>query len=81
MVFGRHIGNVKGQEMEYSAVRAGSKIWRHDANSFGRMWDHVGRETGTTWKTWAELYDVDKGQEKWVEDGTKLMRFEVERVA
>lgn len=81
MVFGRHIGNVKGQKMENSAVRAGSNIWRHDANSFGRMWDQVGRETGTTWKTWAELYDVDEGREKWAEDGTKLMRFEVERVA
>lgn len=58
VVFGRQIGNVKGHEIEYTA-RAGAKIWLHNADSLGRMWDHVGKETGTAWRTWAELYDVD----------------------
>lgn len=34
-----------------------------------------------TWKTWVELYDVDKVQGKWTPDGSKMLGFEVERFA
>ncbi len=79
VAFGRQIGNVKGQEIEHTA-RDGGKIWQHDTSSFGRMWDQAGKETGTSWKTWAELYEMDKGQ-TWAVDGSKMLRFEVQRVA
>ena len=65
-----------------NTARDEAKIWRRDANSFERMWHQAGKGTGTTWHTWAELYDVDSGQKTWfAPDGTKMLRFEVERVA
>lgn len=76
-MFGRKNGNIEAEEIDNIA---GAKIRRHNVNSSGRMWDQVGKETGTMWKTWVELYDMDKAQAAWAEDGAKILRFEVKRV-
>ena len=83
MIFGRQTGNVKAQE----AVNAASgnsgalKVWRHDPESFKRLWDVAGQETGTKWKTWAEL-DIGEGMgpNHFSEPGLMRLRFEVERL-
>lgn len=80
VVFGRQYGNVKGRE-EKNSRRVGARIWRHDADSFQQMWDQVGKETVTSWETLVELYDLSEGQQTWTADGTKTLKFEVERVA
>jgi hypothetical protein len=55
-VFGRQVGALEAKAVE----RERGRIWQHDAESFKRMWEVVGAETGTRWKTWAEL-DVAEG--------------------
>lgn len=57
-------GQRKGTR-DRNTARAGAKIWLDNADSLGRMWGHVGKETGTAWRTWAELFDVDR---RWNQD-------------
>ena len=46
-VFGRQVGEVKATERKRWA--SGQDVWRHDEESFIRMWQVVGEETGTKW--------------------------------
>ncbi|EHA25779.1 hypothetical protein ASPNIDRAFT_190111, partial [Aspergillus niger ATCC 1015] len=48
IVVGRHVGDYNAGELE--AKELGSNIWRHDLDSWRRLWEQVGRETGTEWK-------------------------------
>ena len=50
LVFGRQTasqwpGNIPRRAAE------GKYIWRHDGHSWQRLWDEIGRETGTRWRT------------------------------
>ena len=74
-VFGRQVGKVKAKAVE---KERDSRIWRHDAESFRRMWEVVGEETGTRWETWAEL-DVAEGmgERHWSGEEIRRLRFEV----
>ncbi|KAI2895239.1 hypothetical protein CBS63078_4254 [Aspergillus niger] len=56
IVVGRHVGDYNAGELE--AKELGSNIWRHDLDSWRRLWEQVGRETGTEWK-------VDVTGEEW----------------
>lgn len=56
IVVGRHVGDYNAGELE--AKELGSNIWRHDLDSWRRLWEQVGRETGTDWK-------VDVTGEEW----------------
>lgn len=82
-VFGRQTGNLKGQEVQVEApvVKAGEVVWRHDVESFTKLWDVAGAETGTRWKTWRMLDVADgMGPGHWAEEGLRRLRFEVVRV-
>ncbi len=83
MVFGRQMGNLKGQEVP-ATPRVGNDLkmnWRHDVESFGRLWEVAGRETGTRWKAWAMLDGNEgMGPGHWGEEGLRRLTFEVERV-
>ena len=83
MVFGRQTGNVRGREVP-STPRVGdgsAMIWRHDVESFTRLWNEAGRETGTKWKTWGELDELEgMTSVNWAEEGIRRLRFQVERV-
>jgi hypothetical protein len=76
-VFGRQVGALEAKAVE----RERGRIWQHDAESFKRMWEVVGAETGTRWRTWAEL-DVAEGMGEghWGGEGIRRLRFEVQRV-
>ena len=80
LIFGRQTGNVKGTEVvpKTHGLHNSSTIWRHDPDSFKRLWDIAGRETDTKWKTWAEL--EERRPDHWAEDGIRRMKFEVERL-
>jgi hypothetical protein len=47
MVVGFHVGVVEGGLVEY--VQGSLKMWLHDERSWRRIWDEVGKETGTKW--------------------------------
>lgn len=53
MVVGRQTGHEKAGEFDSHMV--GKKFMRHDVESFGKMWEEVGRLTGTKWRVEAEL--------------------------
>lgn len=60
------------------------KNYRHDIDSWKRLWEQVGRETGTQWQVdaWKEEWQgLDKGFDKWHEDVQSFkLRFVVRRV-
>ncbi|GLA28393.1 hypothetical protein ACMYSQ_003595 [Aspergillus niger] len=79
IVVGRHVGDYNAGELE--AKELGSNIWRHDLDSWRRLWEQVGRETGTEWKV-----DVTGGEWKGITkvahngETTFKMQFVVRRV-
>ena len=81
-VFGRQTGNLKGHEVPQEISRKHSSVvWRHDVESFTRLWDIAGQETGTKWKTWGMLDEGEgMGPGHWAEEGLRRLRFEVERM-
>ena len=82
LVFGRQTGSVRGREELNKAhgVRGTEKIWRHDVESFRKLWHVAGEETGSKWETWAELYETAHTSSHWAEEGVRMLRFEVKRV-
>jgi len=83
---GRQVGNVNAREYERRSGR-GSR-YRHNEESWGRLWKEVGEETGTKWK-------VAVRSESWVDgfaregrsepsgmqpEGTTRMKFTVRRL-
>lgn len=53
--------NLVAQRAEHSTM------FRHDATSFTKMWEEVGRETGTKWKV-----DANNVQPEWMKNGDGL---------
>ncbi|MCJ1355504.1 MAG: hypothetical protein MMC33_005496 [Icmadophila ericetorum] len=82
MIMGRHVGAVEAGE--YRALSEGATSFRHNVQSFRRLWDEVGQETDSRWKVDAQLDlkdivpGVNLGQ-KWTERGTRRMHFTVTR--
>ena len=83
MVLGRQVGNSKPGEYP-NATDKGGVMWRHDLESFRRLWEVVGSKTGTKWRVEAELRVLDgnagRRERGWRDDGTGILRFEVERL-
>lgn len=83
IIFGRQVGHVKAGEYP-NATAKGQVIWRHDGNTFKKMWEIIGRNTQTIWKVDAELMVLDRnkggGSSVWRDDGTGILRFHVERL-
>jgi hypothetical protein len=81
VIFGRQVGNVVAGD---STGAMGGKRWRHNVESFERMWKEVGEQTGTEWSIKAKLVDVNveksvkRDEVAWRD--TKRLRFEVVRV-
>lgn len=79
LVVGQSVGNVVGKE----APARGRMIYKHDVESFTRMWEEVGRRTGTEWVVRAKLDEglgIDEQKRNWDEPSTRRLSFEVERV-
>lgn len=90
-VFGRQVGNEKAHERQNVVALGKGTVWRHDGESFERMWEEVGRRTGTRWSVEVEMAKgegwVNKGRAMgpvgWngTDDGTRWwLRFVVTRV-
>ena len=83
-VFGRQVGCVKAKEVETGGMgidKSTSRWWRHDVESFRKLWDLAGEETGTKWETWGRLdNDEGMGVSSWSDEGMRQLKFEVQRV-
>lgn len=80
MVVGQSVGDVDGKE---APGRGGKMIFKHNVQSFEKMWEEVGRRTGTKWVVRARLDEglgIDQKKRLWDAPTTRRLSFEVERV-
>jgi SAM-dependent methyltransferase len=85
IVLGGQVGSIKPRVVEVSA-RTSPKPYLHNVETFEKLWEQVGRETGTSWKVDAKLSEgggsLDKpikGTDFFGPDSRRLV-FMVERV-
>lgn len=84
LVIGRQVGNVAAGEMGENAVNKfmdRGKVWRHNEDSFRKMWEQVGKMTGTRWDVKVDsLIMEDEWRKEWRQEGVRRLVFEVERM-
>ncbi|GAM41070.1 hypothetical protein TCE0_041r13910 [Talaromyces pinophilus] len=83
LVVGHQIGNVEAKQVWNKALQV--HHWRHTPESFAKLWDQVGAETGTAWKTEGKLLSFeemgwDPEDNRWMEPGDKALNFVVTRL-
>lgn len=81
VVFGRHRGSLVPGDYQARANPSG-KMYRHDPESFHRMWKEVGDATGTNWKVTAIMHDDPPGRRpRSMEDmNARSMTYQVEKL-
>jgi SAM-dependent methyltransferase len=79
VVVGRQVGSAAPGDVP--AVQDGSLSYRHDVDTFAALWDRVGEETGTRWKTEGTMDMVGVNASSPVEDAnSRRLLFTVTRV-
>ena len=85
VVLGRQRGDVEaGAYAHKTNVRTG-KMYRHNADSWKKMWEDFGKETATKWDVEARLESrwdqgvLRHGDAKWDRKEGEILRFKVER--
>ncbi|PQE16353.1 methyltransferase domain-containing protein [Rutstroemia sp. NJR-2017a WRK4] len=83
LIAGNQIGNPKAHEVVLKSI--GVPMWRHNPESFGKLWDQVGSETGTRWETqaWMRSFEEmswDPKDGAWMEEGVAIIEFSVKRL-
>lgn len=59
-LLGRQVGNVEAGEQVHRTNK-NQTMFRHNGESFKRMWDEVGELTGTKWNVETEMLDPEEG--------------------
>lgn len=88
MLVGRQLGNTSPGEYEQSGYGGETARFRHNAESWGELWEEVGKKTGSQWKVEAKLDEFGLGNhelekkltERRKEDGARGLTFVVRRV-
>ena len=82
MILGRQIGNLVAGERAHER-REGKSRWRHNEESFKKMWDEVGELTGTKWRAEVEtaLFSEEErsGRGQWRDPEVTRLHFTVFR--
>ncbi|KAK0100925.1 hypothetical protein ONS95_007367 [Cadophora gregata] len=81
LILGQQVGCLMACDVKFEGER---KVTRHDLVSFDRLWDEVGKATGTEWLVRAKLDEglgVGDGKRVWDSPETRRLVFEVERVS
>ncbi len=83
LVVGFQVGSAGVREIKATELARSDTYW-HDTGSFGRMWDEVGRETGTEWRCearllgWSEV-GWDPRDTEYLGDEARVLEFVVRR--
>lgn len=82
LVVGYQIGNVEAKKVINPALQVPQ--WRHNPESFAKMWSQVGAETGSMWETqaWLRSWEDmgwDPADQAWMDPGDTVMFFVVTR--
>ena len=81
-ILGRQLGSIKPGAYALRKMDLGQP-WRHDVESLTRMWEDIGRATGTQWKVEASLDEEElgyKGNEAWGDRNMRRLRFAIWRL-
>jgi len=83
MIVGNQIGNPNAREVTLGAISV--PMWRHNPESFERLWNQVGNETNSKWETqsWMRSFaemSWDPKDGAWMEEGVAIIEFVVKRV-
>jgi len=83
LIVGNQIGNSKAQVIVLDSIP--QPLWRHDEQSFARMWEEVGHATDTTWEcsSWLRTFEEMSWKAEdtvWMEEGVGVLEFVVRRV-
>lgn len=82
LLVGRQVGNVKAGESPHGTTPRGN-MYRHNIESWTKMWKEVGQETDTEWEVKAELTawpGIPGGGGPGLQEGTRRLQFAVRRV-
>lgn len=80
IVFGRQVGNVAAGA-KVRQIGGGRNVWRHNEESFRKLWEEVGAQTSTRWTVDIELTDAPgwtdkKSRGEWDSgEGVKRLRY------
>lgn len=80
MVLGQQVGSLTPGQVPKSS---GSSMYKHDAETFKKLWKEVGEDTGTEWEVRASLdagLGIEVHKRKWDDPNTRRLTFEVERL-
>ncbi|TVY16206.1 Methyltransferase ausD [Lachnellula arida] len=80
LILGQQLGSLVAGPID---VRSGSKMYKHNVESFEKMWKEVGEKTGSEWKVSASMdsgLGIDQNQRSWDEPKSRRLVFEVERI-
>jgi len=81
LIVGKHIGRVDAQEVPTPVSSPGVKtMFQHNEESFAKMWEEVGRSTGTKWKVSAELLELGPTSVFSNDTNGRLLIFEAEKL-
>ncbi|TVY93821.1 Methyltransferase [Lachnellula willkommii] len=80
LILGQQLGSLEAGPID---ARSGSKMYKHNVESFEKMWKEVGEKTGSEWKVSATMdsgLGIDQNQRSWDEPKSRRLVFEVERI-
>ena len=80
LILGQQIGSVTPCQVPKGV---GSNMFKHNTESFEKLWQEVGEATGTEWKVTANLdygLGTDSFKKIWDDSTTRRLVFEVERI-
>lgn len=77
LILGRQLGSTKPGEHKHPMLKV--TTFRHGVESFTKLWEDVGAETGTRWRVEAQLDEVDFGGMNNSEPDMRRLRFAVFR--
>ena len=83
VVVGHQIGNVEAKDVTFGPMKV--TTWRHNPDSFAKLWEEVGEATGTRWETQTRLLNFealswDPKDQTLLEDGARVIDFVVTRM-
>lgn len=78
IVAGRQVGHVVAGERVHRTNHQGS-MFRHNVESFEKMWEEVGEKTGTKWRVEAELLEVPGRENEQWDPNVKQLKFTIFR--
>ncbi|KAH8666803.1 hypothetical protein BX600DRAFT_511702 [Xylariales sp. PMI_506] len=76
LVIGHSAGRTEPSEW-FNPV--GKSMYKHNGESFAKMWEEVGKRTGSTWKVNAWLQETKIEGRHWDDPQARKLMFEVER--